>query len=135
MGLQVGQEVSVLTHTLKGVTNSLPGAQGEKKAVMAAAVASSTQWSAPAQNISSALTKIANGNCIPENAADQASQTTGRFRDHTAVDRVDCRAVARQLPNSDHREVARVVLMANAQLVAMVNPIWVRECSPHFFSY
>ena len=125
------------THTLRGVTDSLPGVQGGNEAVTAASVENSTLRCAPAQSTYSALTKTVNGGSIPESVGDQASQITGMFKVHVAMHRADTRLVAREAPKADHHMVvAREVPKADHLVVAMVNnPIGVRVSSPHFFSY
>ena len=135
MGSLVGQEVPVHIHTLRDVTGFLPGAQEVREAVMAAAVEGSTQRSAPAQSISSALTITANGSSIQENVGDLANLITGMFRDHVSVDKVVAKVVAKVVLKADHKVVARKVPKESNLAVAKEDPRWGRVSSPHFFSY
>ena len=141
MVLRERQLVSVHSPTLKDVTDSCHGGQGEIKAVMAAVVESSTLRSAQAQSISSALTKTVNGSSIQGNAGDQANLTAGMFK-APMVDSLVVRTEVREWPWAGHHQVVHRVAPQetreegdSSKEVVMGDPRggWVTRI--HFFRY
>ena len=131
MAYQDGQEDSVHTHILRGVTGSSPGAQGGIEVVMEAAVGNSILKFAPVPSTYSALIKIASGRSTPESVTDQVNTIVGKFRG--------------QLAEVTFREVAildtKEVNMADNKVVAMNDHLTdqkvvkVKSSSPRFFSF